>query len=73
MTLLQLRKALREHRLSRLWSYDELATQMGQALGVDGISAATMRRFAEGYTAPHATTTYVVRRYLAQVSGKAAA
>lgn len=73
MTLLQLRKALREHRLSRLWSYDELASRMGQSLGVDGISAATMRRFIEGQTAPHSTTVYLVRRYLERADGKAVA
>jgi transcriptional regulator with XRE-family HTH domain len=63
VTLQQLRTALREHRLERHLSFDELA----QAIGADKVSAATVRRFIESETEPHETTTYWVERYLDRV------
>lgn len=61
MTVVQLRRVLREHRLERNLSFDELAA----AIGSDRVSGAAVRRFIEGVTnEPHETTLYAVREYL---------
>lgn len=60
MSVAQLRRALREHRLERNLSYDELAA----AIGLDRMSAPTVRRFIESETEPHETTVYAVEAYL---------
>lgn len=60
MTVVQLRRVLREHRLEQNLSYDELAGAIGQ----DRVSAATVRRFIESETEPQEQTVYAVREYL---------
>lgn len=62
MSVDQLRRALREHRLKRNLSYDDLA----HAIGADRVSGPTVRRFIESETEPHEQTIYAVRTYLTQ-------
>lgn len=67
MTVVQLRRVLREHRLERNLSYDELAA----AIGLERVSSATVRRFIESETEPHEQTIYAVETYLARVQAVA--
>lgn len=62
MSVEQLRRALREHRLEQNLSYDELAA----AIGLDRVSAPTVRRFIESETEPQEMTVYAVRTYLSK-------
>lgn len=60
-----LREALRRHRLSRNMSYEELAADIGRALGPDRkLSLRTVYSFIEGDTDPYETTAYTIAQYL---------
>lgn len=72
MTVKQLRRMLNEHRLREGWGYDRLASAMA-AGGLGVMAGRTLRRFVEGETVPHESTTYRVREYLKGVQpGKVA-
>lgn len=69
MSVPELRRRLKQHRLERHWSYDELAVAIGPH-----VSAATVRRFIEGeHKRPYATTVHAVERYLGSVEREAVA
>lgn len=67
MTVAQLRRVLREHRLEQNLSFDELAA----AIGLERVSAATVRRFIESETEPQEQTVYAVETYLSRVKAVA--
>lgn len=58
VTVEQLRRALRQHRLEQNFSLEDLARAIGPLTG------ATVKRFIDGTTEPHETTVYAVRAYL---------
>lgn len=61
-----LRQALKEYRLSRGMSYEDLASDMRQVVGQNHkLSLFTLRRFIEGETEyPHVLTCYAIEQYL---------
>ncbi len=63
MTVRQLRRVLNEHRLVKGWGFDRLASEMS-ATGLGVMAGRTLRRFVDGATTPHDSTTYRVREYL---------
>ncbi|HXI11338.1 MAG TPA: hypothetical protein VNM92_01665 [Thermoanaerobaculia bacterium] len=60
-----LRTALKQHRLSRGMSYDDLTEDIASALGSDRkLSIWTVRAFIDGSSTPHETTAYAIEQYL---------
>jgi len=60
-----LRAALRQHRLSKGMSYEQLAADLAEVLGVERkLSLYTLRTFIEGFTQPIETTRYTIAEYL---------
>lgn len=59
MHIAELRRRLREHRLDRRWSYNQLANDVG-------MSEAAVRRFICKESEPRETTVHVIERYLSR-------
>lgn len=59
-----LRLALRQHRLDRNLSYEELAADIARTVPHHKLALRTVYSFVEGETAPQETTTFAVWKYL---------
>ena len=68
MTEVQARRELRNLRLNRGWSYDELAADINRRLGGERVSMPTVRRFIQNMTTPHDTTIHDICTYLEKVA-----
>lgn len=73
MTETEARRELRNLRLSKGWSYDELTADINKRLGGDRISMPTVRRFIQKTTIPHDTTKHDIVAYLEKVQAGAGA
>jgi predicted transcriptional regulator len=70
VTVNQLRKALREHRLDKGLTFDELAAQINAAVGAERVSQSSIFRFIENDVEPRDLTAHAIERYLEKVSAE---
>lgn len=73
MTEMKARRELKNLRLARGWSYDELTVDINKRLGGERVSMPTVRRFIQNATTPHDTTVHDICAYLEKVGIKDAA